>query len=55
MTTTKTTTTSKSPATDKDAVALLKADHAAVSHLFAEYEKTRSAARKAVLLAAAAA
>lgn len=35
----------------KDAIALLKADHEAVSQLFAEYEKTRSAANKQALVA----
>lgn len=33
-----------------DAVALLKADHASVHNLFSEYEKSRNAARKQVLL-----
>lgn len=35
----------------KDAIALLKADHEAVSQLFAEYEKVRSDARRKVLIA----
>ena len=35
----------------KDAVALLKADHEAVSQLFAEYEKTRSVPNKKALVA----
>lgn len=39
-----------SPAT-KDAIAMLKADHEAVSQLFAEYEKTRSVANKQALVA----
>ena len=55
MTTTKTST--KTPASDKgkaapkDAIALLKADHEAVSQLFAEYEKTRSVTNKKALVA----
>ena len=35
----------------KDAIAMLKADHQAVSSLFGEYEKTRSPARKKSLVA----
>jgi hemerythrin superfamily protein len=35
----------------KDAIALLKADHDAVSHLFAEYAKTHSASNKKALVA----
>ena len=35
----------------KDAIALLKADHEAVSQLFAEYEKTRSVPNKKALVA----
>ena len=46
MTTTKTT----APA-PKDAIALLKADHQAVSDMFAEYEKTRSVPKKKALVA----
>lgn len=46
MTTTKTT----APA-PKDAIALLKADHEAVGHLFVEYEKTRSVQNKKALVA----
>lgn len=34
----------------KDAVALLKADHEAVSQLFAEYQKTRSVSNKKALV-----
>jgi hemerythrin superfamily protein len=34
----------------KDAIALLKADHKAVSDLFAEYEKARSSSRKKALI-----
>ena len=52
MTATKPTTAPhKAPPASKDAIALLKADHEAVSHLFAEYEKTRSAANKKALVA----
>ena len=51
MTATKTTAPHKAPPASKDAIALLKADHEAVSHLFAEYEKTRSAANKKALVA----
>ncbi|MBW8466767.1 MAG: hemerythrin domain-containing protein [Thiobacillus sp.] len=46
MTTTKTT----APA-PKDAIAMLKADHAAVSAMFAEYEKSRSIPKKKALVA----
>jgi Hemerythrin HHE cation binding domain len=35
----------------KDAIALLKADHEAVSQLFAEYERTRSVPNKKALVA----
>ena len=51
MTTAKNSAPSKAPAASKDAIALLKADHEAVSHLFAEYEKTRSVANKKALVA----
>jgi hemerythrin superfamily protein len=54
MTATKTAAPHKAPpaAKDtKDAIALLKADHEAVSHLFAEYEKTRSISNKKALVA----
>jgi hemerythrin superfamily protein len=51
MTATKATPPHKTPPASKDAIALLKADHEAVSHLFAEYEKTRSAANKKALVA----
>ena len=40
----------KSVPVPKDAIALLKADHEAVSHLFAEYEKTRSVVKKKALV-----
>ena len=46
MTTTKTT----APA-PKDAITMLKADHAAVSEMFAEYEKSRSIPKKKALVA----
>lgn len=50
------TTTTKTPATPKtaaakDAIALLKADHGAVSDLFADYEKTDSSKKKKALVA----
>lgn len=51
MTATKTTASAKTKPAPKDAIALLKADHAAVSQLFAEYEKTRSASNKKALVA----
>ena len=47
----KTSAKAKTPATAKDAIALLKADHEAVSGLFADYEKTRSDAKKKALVA----
>ena len=40
----------KAKAAPKDAIALLKADHEAVSQLFDEYEKTRSVAIKKALV-----
>lgn len=48
---TRTPTTQKTPAAAKDAVALLKADHIAVSRLFAEYEKANSSNKKKALVA----
>jgi len=51
MTTSKTTPSHKSSPASKDAIALLKADHEVVSHLFAEYEKTRSVPNKKALVA----
>ena len=51
MTATKTAATQKTQPATKDAIALLKADHEAVSHLFAEYEKTRSVLNKKALVA----
>ena len=50
-TTTNTTTSNKTTPAPKDAIALLKADHEAVSDLFAEYEKTRSVPKKKALVA----
>ena len=55
MTATKTASKTAAPAqakpAPKDAIALLKADHEAVSQLFAEYEKTRSVSNKKALVA----
>jgi len=51
MITTKTTGPAKARPAPKDAIALLKADHAAVSQMFADYEKTRSIAKKKALVA----
>ena len=51
MTTTKTTATQKAKPAPKDAIAMLKADHVAVSNMFAEYEKSRSVAKKRDLVA----
>jgi len=51
MSTTKTPSSPKKAAAAKDAIAMLKADHAAVSLLFADYEKTRSTAKKKKLVA----
>ena len=54
MTATKTAAPHKAPLAHKDAkdaIALLKADHEAVSQLFAEYEKTRSVPNKKALVA----
>jgi hypothetical protein len=45
-TTKKNSTVRKNPAKAGDATALLRADHKLVSGLFAEYEKTRSTAKK---------
>ncbi len=50
MTATKTATPRTAQPAPKDAIALLKADHEAVSQLFAEYEKTRSVANKKALV-----
>ena len=46
-----TTTQTAAPAKAKDAIAMLKADHTAVSAMFAEYEKTRSVPKKKALVA----
>ena len=46
MTTSKTASSDNTKSAPKDAIALLKADHEAVSQLFAEYEKTRSTPNK---------
>ena len=51
MTATKTTAPKKAKQAPKDAIALLKADHEAVGHLFVEYEKTRSVQNKKALVA----
>ena len=51
MTTTKTAASDKTNSAPKDAIALLKADHEAVSQLFAEYEKTRLSSNKKALVA----
>lgn len=51
MTATKTASPSKAKPATKDAIALLKADHEAVSALFAEFEKTRSVSNKKALVA----
>ena len=51
MTAAKTATPAKTKPATKDAIALLKADHEAVSQLFGEYEKTRSATNKKALVA----
>ena len=48
---TKTPSKPKTPRTPKDAIALLKADHAKVGALFAEYEHTRSPTKKKELVA----
>lgn len=50
MTTTKIPESDKAKPAAKDAIALLKADHEAVSALFAEYEKTRSIPKKKALV-----
>ena len=49
-TATKPASSDKAKAAPKDAIALLKADHEAVSQLFDEYEKTRSVANKKALV-----
>lgn len=47
----KSTSTPRSPATAKDAIALLKADHGTISELFADYEKSNSSNKKKTLVA----
>lgn len=51
MSTATKTTLSPKPIPAKDAITQLKADHAKVSGLFADYEKARSTARKKALVA----
>jgi len=51
MTATKTIAPDRAKPAAKDAIALLKADHEAVSKMFADYEKTRSVPRKKALVA----
>ncbi len=51
MTTVMKTTTTKRDAPVQEAIALLRADHAQVSRLFAEYEKARSSSKKKELVA----
>lgn len=51
MTASKPAAPQKSKPASKDAIALLKADHEAVSQLFAKYEKARSAPTKKALVA----
>ena len=48
---TKTTTTQKSSPATQDAIALLKADHEAVSQLFSDYERTHSESNRKSLVA----
>jgi len=50
MTATKTAAPAKAKPTPKDAIALLKADHEAVSQLFEQYEKARSSSTKKALV-----
>lgn len=52
MMATKTAPKPKASAAEKDAIALLKADHAKVSALFADYDNTRSLPKKKALVAA---
>jgi len=51
LTTTKTAAATKTPTVDKDVIALLRSDGGAVSHLFAEDEKTHSVTDKNALVA----
>ena len=48
---TKSAVTEKAPVVAQDAIALLKADHKAVSGLFADYETARSTANKKAIVA----
>lgn len=50
MTTTKTASSDKARSVPKDAIAMLKADHEAVSQMFADYEATRSVPKKKALV-----
>jgi hemerythrin superfamily protein len=50
MTTSRTATTRTTRAAPKDAIGMLRADHAAVSQLFVDYTKSRSANRKKALV-----
>jgi hemerythrin superfamily protein len=50
MTAIRTAAPRKDQTATKDAIALLKADHEAVSQLFTEYEKTRSVPKKKLLV-----
>jgi hemerythrin superfamily protein len=43
--------TARTPAQPKDAIAMLKADHKKVSDLFEQFDKTRSATRKKAIVA----
>lgn len=47
----KTTSTTPKTTTGRDAIAMLRADHGAVSALFADYEKTNSSTKKKALVA----
>jgi len=51
MTATKTAALHKGAPAPKDAIALLKADHEAVTQMFADYEKARSVPNKKALVA----
>lgn len=50
MTSTKTASSDKARSVPKDAIAMLKADHEAVSQMFADYEATRSVPKKKALV-----
>lgn len=51
MTASKTVTPKKGSSAPQDAIAMLKADHEAVSQMFVAYKKTRSVAKKKTLVA----